>query len=408
MIELIQHRLMFYSINGRVALQAARLITLLGILLISIIVDLIVKKIVLRVVKRYVTRSANKWDDVLWDYQVFEGLARIAAPLTVYILSPVFPTYKGWLQRIVFAYMVIIIVLVLNKFINAGERLYWKVDMSRTKPIKGYLQVLQIFISIMGMIAMVSILLNKSPKILLSGIGAATAVLLLIFQNSILGFVSSVQLSTNDMVKIGDWITMNDYGADGEVLDISLHAVKVQNFDKTIVTVPTFALTSGSFQNWRGMIESGGRRIKRSIYIDMTSVEFCTEEMIEKLKQIEYIQEYLDRKKSEIESYNKSNHVNDSSLVNGRRLTNIGTFRAYVEQYLYHHPQINNNMLQIVRQLQPTENGLPIEIYAFTNDTAWANYEGAQSDVFDHILAIVPEFGLRIYQAPSGYDLTRK
>ena len=324
------------------------------------------------------------------------------------MLAPVFSAYKGWIQRITLTYMVFIMILVFNKLINAVERLYWKFEVSKTKPIKGYLQVVQIFASIMGAIIMISIVVDKSPKILLSGIGAATAVLLLVFQNSILGFVASVQLSSNDMVKIGDWISMPDYGADGDVLEISLHTVKVQNFDKTIVTVPTYALMNESFTNWRGMVDAGGRRIKRSIYIDMTSVQFCTEEMIGRFKEIEYIQGYLDSKKKEIENFNKTHHIDSSSVVNGRRLTNIGTFRAYVEQYLRHHPQINNHMTQIVRQLQPTENGLPIEIYAFTNDTAWVIYEGAQSDIFDHILAVIPQFDLRVYQAPSGYDFRGK
>lgn len=408
MLKVIQHWLVFYGINEKVSLYLSNILAVIGMILVSMIIDLIMKKIVLRIVKGYITRSSNKWDDLIWEYGVFERLARIAPAFVIYVLAPVFPKYEGWIQRLAFAYMVFILIVVFNKLINAGERLYWKVDTSRTKPIKGYLQVLQMFVSVMGVVIIISGLLDKSPKLLLSGIGAATAVLLLIFQDSILGLVASVQLSSNDMVKIGDWISMPEYGADGDILEISLNTVKVQNWDKTIVTIPPYALISKSFVNWRGMVESGGRRIKRSIYIDMSSITFCTEEMLGRFKKIEYIQPYLDSKKKEIESYNKAHHINETSVVNGRRLTNIGTFRAYVEQYLHHHPGINPEMTQMVRQLQPTENGLPIEIYAFTNDTAWVTYEGAQSDIFDHILAVIPQFDLRVYQAPSGHDFTRK
>ncbi len=355
----------------------------------------------------YIKKTENKWDDVLWDFRVFEGLGRLLPAFTFYLFTPIFPRYESWIQRLTVAYIIFVSIWTFNKLIDAVERLYWSVDMSRTKPIKGYLQVLQMFISIMGGVVIISVIVDKSPKLLLSGIGAATAVLLLVFQDSILGLVASVQLSTNDMVKIGDWITMPTYRADGTVLEISLHAVKVQNFDKTIVTIPTYALMSESFQNWRGMIDSGGRRIKRSIYIDMTSVQFCTEEMLERYKEIEYIKDYLDHKKQEITSYNKAHGVDTSSVVNGRRLTNLGTFRAYAGKYLENQPGINNNMLHMVRQLQPTENGLPIEIYAFTDGTEWVHYEGLQSDIFDHLIAVLPQFDLRVYQLPTGHDIKK-
>jgi len=247
--------------------------------------------------------------------------------------------------------------------------------------------------------------MGRSPVILLSGIGAATAVFILIFQNSILGLVASIQLTSNDMLQIGDWITMPKYEADGDVIDISLHTIKVQNFDKTIITIPTHTLISDSFKNWRGMQESGGRRIKRSIHIDLTSINFCTEEMLNRFNEIEYIREYLNNKSKEIDNYNSIHNINDSNPVNGRHLTNIGIFRVYIENYLKNHSKVHKGMTQMVRQLQPTKNGLPIEIYIFTNDIAWVNYEAVQSDIFDHILAVVPEFYLRIYQEPTGHDL---
>jgi miniconductance mechanosensitive channel len=249
--------------------------------------------------------------------------------------------------------------------------------------------------------------LDRSPWGIVSGIGALTAVLLLIFRDSILGLVATVQLSGNDMVRVGDWIEMPSYNADGDVIDMSLHTVKVQNWDKTITTIPTHALISDSFRNWRGMQESGGRRIKRSIYIDMNTVRFVDEEMLQKYRKFDYLGEYVDRKLSEIEEYNR-NHVRDlSEVVNGRRLTNLGTFRAYVESYLKRHSMISDEMTFLVRQLQPSDRGIPIEIYVFSRDIRWANYEQIQADIFDHLLAVIPEFGLRVYQAPSGNDVTR-
>ena len=234
-----------------------------------------------------------------------------------------------------------------------------------------------------------------------------TAVLLLIFKDAILGFVAGIQLSANNMIHIGDWIDMPKYGADGDVIDITLTTVKVQNWDKTISTIPAYSLISDSFKNWRGMSESGGRRIKRSINIDMNTICFCDEQMIEKYRHIQYIADYIDAKKREIDEHNIAANVDDSELVNGRRMTNIGTFRAYVIAYLKNHPKINRDMTFLVRQLQPNENGLPIEIYVFSSDKVWANYEAIQADIFDHILAAVPNFGLRVFQNPTGSDFNR-
>jgi miniconductance mechanosensitive channel len=230
------------------------------------------------------------------------------------------------------------------------------------------------------------------------------AVLLLVFRDTILGFVASIQLSANNMVKPGDWIEMPSHNADGTVLDISLNTVKVQNWDKTIATVPTYALVSESFRNWKGMEESGGRRIKRSINIDMNSVRFVDDELAEKFKKIHLLKAYVESREEEILKYNEENKIDGSILVNGRRMTNLGTFRKYVEEYLRKHPKIHNDMTFLVRQLQPDERGLPIEIYVFSNDQAWANYETIQADIFDHILAVIPEFELRVFQNPSGRD----
>jgi miniconductance mechanosensitive channel len=266
-------------------------------------------------------------------------------------------------------------------------------------------QVAKILIFVVGIILVIAKLLDQSPVILLSGFGAMTAVLLLLFKDSILGLVAGIQLATNDMVRIGDWIEMPKYGADGDVVEISLHTVKVENWDRTITAIPSYALVSDSFKNWRGMQTSGGRRIKRSIYIDKTSVSFCTEEMVERFKKIQFLTDYISGKQKEIQEYNTGHCIDTSEPVNGRQITNIGTLRAYIENYLRNHPKIHKGMTMMVRQLQPTENGLPLEIYAFTNDTNWVNYEAIQADIFDHILSVIPSFGLRVFQAPSGHDM---
>lgn len=404
LIAFFEGWLLYYGVNEKLSVQLSGLLSLISIVLLYIIVDLITKNIILKILKRYIKRSTNKWDDILLKNKVFARMAQILPVLVIYVFAPVFPKYQGLVQRIVVATIVFIIILILNSILDAIEDIYWAFEVSKTKPIKGYLQVIQMIIWVMGIVIIVSIIVDRSPIILLSGIGAATAVLLLIFQNSILGLVASIQLSSNNMLKIGDWISMPTYDVDGDVLDISLHTVKVQNWDKTIVTVPTYKMTTESFTNWEGMVNSGGRRIKRSIYIDLSSIQFCTDEMLERFAKIEYLKHYLAMKENDIKNYNRDHGVNSTNRVNGRRLTNVGTFRAYVEVYLQKHPALNKDMTHMVRQLQPTEKGLPLEIYAFTDGTAWVDYERIQADILDHILAVIEEFDLRLYQAPSGHD----
>jgi len=405
LIEFINNWLVYYGLNKTLSIYLSNVIAIITVILISLIVNLIVKKVFLTTLESYIRKTKNKWDDILLDKKVFDRLARIAPVAVIHILAPVFPDYQIWIQRIAFSYILFIILLSLDKFLSAVNHIYKNYEVSKIRPIKGYLQVIEIIIYTIGIIIIISVLMGRSPVILLSGIGAATAVFILIFQNSILGLVASIQLTSNDMLQIGDWITMPKYEADGDVIDISLHTIKVQNFDKTIITIPTHTLISDSFKNWRGMQESGGRRIKRSIHIDLTSINFCTEEMLNRFNEIEYIREYLNNKSKEIDNYNSIHNINDSNPVNGRHLTNIGIFRVYIENYLKNHSKVHKGMTQMVRQLQPTKNGLPIEIYIFTNDIAWVNYEAVQSDIFDHILAVVPEFYLRIYQEPTGHDL---
>ena len=374
----------------------------------AILTDLITRRLILWGIGIIARRTRSSLDDILVRRKVFHKLAHIIPALIIYLAAGfIFANYANfgdWVERACLVYIVIIVILVLDSFINAMHDIYLTLPISEGRPIKGYLQVVKILIYFIGVILMISFILEESPKTLLAGLGALAAVLMLVFKDTILGFVASIQLSANNMVKPGDWIEMPSHNADGTVLDISLHTVKVQNWDKTIATVPTYSLVSESFKNWRGMEESGGRRIKRSINLDMNSVRFLDEEMVGKFRKISLLRDYVDGKENEIRKYNEENSIDDSVLVNGRRMTNLGTFRIYIEEYLRNHPKIHNEMTFLVRHLQPTERGLPIEIYVFSNDQAWANYESIQADIFDHILAVIPEFGLKVFQNPTGSD----
>jgi miniconductance mechanosensitive channel len=303
--------------------------------------------------------------------------------------------------------MVIVILLVIDAVLNALHEVYMRLPIAEGRSIKGYIQVVKIVFYFIAIILLISIFSGKAPKTLIASLGALAAVLLLVFKDTILGFVASIQLSANKMASIGDWISMPKYNADGTVIDISLNTVKVQNWDKTIATIPTYALVSESFNNWKGMEESGGRRIKRSINIDMKSVRFLDREQIEKFRNYHLLKDYINTREKEIEEYNKSLRLNSSMVTNGRKMTNLGTFRKYLENYLLNHPKIHNDMTFLVRHLQPTERGLPVEIYVFSNDQEWANYEAIQADIFDHILAIMPEFDLRVFQNPTGDDFQK-
>jgi miniconductance mechanosensitive channel len=291
--------------------------------------------------------------------------------------------------------------------LNAVNDIYMTTSYAHHRSIKGYLQLLKILVFFLSSILIVAVILGKDPTVLIAGLGAMAAVLMLVFKDTILGFVASIQLSANDMVKIGDWIEMPSHRADGTVIDITLNTVKVQNWDKTITTIPTYALVSDSFNNWKGMEESGGRRIKRSIFIDVNSIRFIDVDMLKKFERYELIRDYVVRKQEEITQYNKERNLSDEDLISGRRQTNVGIFRKYLENYLKANPNVRQDMTFLVRQLQPGDKGLPIEIYVFSKETAWAVYEGIQADIFDHVFAVVPEFGLRIFQAPSGNDISQ-
>ena len=385
-----------------------------GIIIIGIvafIVDLLTKRVIVTIIKRIVKRTKNDYDDIIQEKGVFNQLAHIAPALVIYYMLPSilisFPDTVGFLQNLTNIYMILVGVTVVIRFLNAVNEIYNKREVASQIPIKGYIQVAQGLLIIIAVIWVLSVLFDFQLKGFFAGLGAFAAVLILVFKDTILGIVASVQISANNMMSIGDWISMPSRKADGTVIDITVTNVKVQNWDKTYASIPTYAFISESFDNWKGMEDSGGRRIKRSINIDMASVKFCTPAMIEKYEKLQMINEYVKTKQVEIEEYNNNLQVDLSQPVNGRRMTNLGTFRKYLEAYLQNHPKIHNDMTFLVRQLQPTEKGIPIEIYVFSTDQAWADYESIQADIFDHILAILPEFDLRVFQNPTGQDFSR-
>jgi miniconductance mechanosensitive channel len=380
---------------------------LVGVLLLCVLSFWITRRVLLKLVASVAERTTTDWDDILVGRGVFRQLAWIAPGLVVYYFAFLFEGESEMLvQRLVLVYTVIILIATFSRFLNAVNDIYNRTsEKARELPIKGYLQVVQIVVVLIGIIVIFSTLLDQSPWGILSGLGAATALLILVFRDTILSFVASIQLATNDMVRIGDWISMPQYGADGDVIDVALHTVKVQNFDKTISTIPTHKLMDDSFRNWRGMAESGGRRIARAVNVDMTSVRFLEDEDIEQLSKVALLRDYLPAKLEEVKAWNEAHEVDPSSPVNGRRLTNLGTFRAYMIAYLRSHSMLNRDMTLLVRHLPPSSEGLPMQIYAFSKDQVWANYESIQADIFDHLLAVLPVFGLRVFQRPTGHDV---
>ncbi len=396
------------KVNPETAAVAVRLGGLFVVLALAWVANYITKGIILRGVRHAVKKTTTKWDDALMERRMFTRLSHLAPAVVIYAAAPIvfagFESAINTMRLVSTVYMVLVGLFVVDAFLNAVVDIYRTYEFSRRLPIRGFVQILKILIFFAAGVIVFSVIVDRDPSKLLTGMGAMTAVLMLIFKDSILGFVAGIQLSTNKMVHIGDWIEMPKYGADGDVIDISLTTVKVQNWDKTISTIPAYALISDSFKNWQGMSKSGGRRIKRAVYIDMNSIQFCDEVMLEKFKRFWYINEYIESKRAEVAAWNKDQEVDDSELVNGRRLTNIGTFRAYLVAYLRQHPKINKNMTFLVRQLDPTSKGLAIEIYVFSSDKAWVNYEDIQADIFDHVLAVIPYFGLQVFQEPSGAD----
>jgi miniconductance mechanosensitive channel len=361
--------------------------------------------------RHIVSRTRVEWDDVLFSGHVMGRLCQLAAVILLYSVTPavlIGHDAERLTLRVLEILMVVAFFRLVNALIGAAFHIVSHRPAWQNKPIKGLRQTAQGIVAIICVILIVSILLDKSPAFLLTGLGASAAVIMLIFRDSILGFVSGIQLSANDMLQVGDWIAMPKYGADGRVEEVSLTTVKIRNWDNTIVTLPPYLLVSDSFQNWRGMQQSGGRRVMRSVNIDMTSVRFCTPEMLARYREIDLLRDYIDSTQQRVEEYNAAHGIAPGSWkINGLHQTNLGVFRAYLERYLRAEVPVNRGMTLMVRQLQPTETGLPMQLYFFTDTVEWVTYERIQSDVFDHVLAVIPEFGLRVFQSPAGSDIGR-
>ena len=380
-------------------------LSILGILaVLSLVAFWITEKIIIKLLTKMLQKTSTQMDDILIKHNVFKRLTYVVPALIFYNFAYAVPQFTIMIQRASLTLMAISGLMVINSFLNALNDIYKKTKYHERLDINSYLQITKLIINILGSVVIVGIIINKDTTLLLSGLGAMTAVVMLIFKDTILSLVASVQISSNDLFKVGDWVEAPQFGADGDVVDIGLHTVKIQNWDKTISVIPTHKLIDSTFKNWRGMSESGGRRIKRSLFIDINSISLCSSETLEEYKKFELISEYIDRKQKEVSEHNQANNIDTSELINGRRLTNIGTFRAYIEAYLKNNSRIHKEMTFLVRQLDPTEKGLPMQIYVFSNDIDWVRYEGIQSSIFDHLLAVVPVFGLRIFQNPTGKD----
>lgn len=400
-----------FGVSKEFAERYDSLVVILFIALTAYLIDFVCRNIVLKIFTHIAVRTKTIWDDMILERKIIHKMINIIPSVFIYIMLPLaFPEESNAelldvLRRLCLIYIIIISLRFVYASLGLIHEVYEKKESLRNKPLKGFVQIMQILFIVIGVISIIGILINKSPTTLLAGLGASAAILTLIFKDTILGFVAGIQLSTNDMLRPGDWITMDKYKADGVVTEVTLYAVKVRNWDNTVTTVPPYALVSDSFQNWRNMFESGGRRVKRSVNIDINSVRFCTPEMLDRFRKISLITDYIDGKESELSEYNEAHEIDSSVLVNGRRQTNLGVFRNYLLRYLKSHPEINQELMVMVRHLQPTDKGIPIELYFFSSDRTWVIYEGLQADVFDHVMAIIPEFDLHIFQNVSGYDI---
>ena len=392
----------YYSYLGNQSLD------FLVVLTVGFIAYYIARLILTSVVVRIFRKTATKLDDIMIEKGVLSKLSYLIPIVVIYNLVEIYniPDSKEELfSRIIFSLVTIVIISAVNSLLSVINAVYSESKFSNKINIKSYLQIVRLILNLFSILLIIAILSGKSPLYLLSGIGALTAVLMLIFKDTILSLVSSIQITSNDLFKVGDWIEAPQFGADGDVIDIALHTIKIQNWDKTITTIPTHKLIESSFKNWRGMSQSGGRRIKRSINIDMTSIKFCDELMLRKYQKFDLVSDYLENKISDVNQHNDNKNINNNiNVINGRNLTNVGTFRAYIQAYLRNNPNIHKEMTFLVRQLSPGRNGLPIEIYIFSNDIDWINYESIQADIFDHLLAAIQEFDLRIFQNPTGND----
>ncbi len=393
------------------AVWAGSLVNLVGGLLLvflSWLAYLVAKRVVLRAIRFLSSKTSSDWDDILIEHKVFARLSNVAPALVAHVLAPVVfagvESLAGFVQGLAKVYLVVVLLFTLQALLNGLQTIYQRYDISKRMPIKGLLQALMLVSSFVGGVFIISIVMGREVGALMAGLGAMVMGFLFVFKDAIMGLVAGIQIATNDTVRKGDWIEMKGHGIDGDVIDVSLTTVKVQNFDKTVVSIPASKLITEACRNWRGMKDSGGRRIKRPIRIDMRSIQFADEALLEKFQRFDLLKGYLQSRLDEVNVHNQTANTDLSELVNGRRLANIGTFRAYIMAYLKSHPQIRQDRTFLIRQLAPGDNGLPIEIYIFTDTTVWAEYEAIQADIFDHLLAVIPEFGLAPFQNSSGKE----
>ena len=398
-----------FGLSPAIGVAASNVVFIVLAVAIAIAAYMVVRLLYNLFTKKVVARTATHWDDYIFGHKLFSRLLYYLPLLILYgILSARYHAEQvaPFIDKTTFVALILLTVRNIHLFLQMMLHIYQGQKFAQRRPLKGIAQVITIFVYIIGALLSITTVLDVSPLTLLGGVGALSAVVLLIFKDPILGIVSGIHLSANNMLQIGDWIEVPEHNADGEVIDITMQSVRVRNWNKTIVSLPIYSLVSQSFINWRGMAETGGRRIKRAIAIDVNSVRFCDRDMVERFKRFSLIKEYLERKEKEIVEHNRSHKLDDlHDVASSRALTNLGTFRAYIYAYLRTHPLISHTLTLMVRHLQPTTHGIPIQIYAFCNDIVWENYESVQADIFDHIIASTKEFGLKIYQSPSGSEV---
>lgn len=403
-MTLIDKLFFFLEENLRVTNTIAQIISFVIFLAILIAVFVILRFFLSKFIHRIIRATRTQLDDALVNHKVIQRSFFLIPLIIIYSSANLFPIFGNILPNLLKIMILWNFAFILSAFLNSINFIYSQAKHSKHRPIKGYLQIVAIFFYVIISIATLAIVMGKSPWLLLSSLGAMTAVILFIFKDTILSLLASFQITFNDLIRNGDWLDIPQFNANGTVIDVALHSIKIQNWDKTISIIPTHKLLEGSFKNWQGMTNSGGRRIKRALYIDMNSIKFLDTALIKNMKKIAILKPYLASKEKEIRTYNIANGFEENDYINSRKLTNIGTFRAYIEAYMKNHPLIRQDMTLIIRQLDVTDKGLPLEIYAFSADIEWANYEAIQSDIFDHFLAIISQFELRIFQTPSGLD----
>lgn len=409
-MDTLKHLLYDYLISANFSETSAKYLNMMALaialFIIVLIIDFITRKILVQIFTKFASKSKTNFDDLLVTNKVPRNIAHIIPLLFLIELMPIvltdFNYYENIAEKGLKTFSILLTLWIVRSTLNALKDYFKTLPKLKDKPIDSYIQVFMIFAWVIGIFSAIAILTGIAFINFITGLGAASAVIILVFKDTILGFVASIQVSINDMVHIGDWITFEKYGADGDVIEINLATVKVQNFDKTITTIPTYALISDSFKNWRGMVNSEGRRIKRALNIKLNSVKYLSKDEVDRLKKVQLITSYLDKRESDINGFNISHKIDKELPLNGRNLTNLGVFRKYAQTYLEQHSAINKDMMIMVRQLAPTTQGIPLEIYAFSTDKRWENYEYIMSDIFDHLIAAVPYFDLEVYELPTG------